>query len=880
VKQEIDEELRFHIEQRTAENITKGMTPEEAAREARKRFGNLQGIREELRDVRGANFGETVLQDVRFGLRMLRKNPGFTAVAVLTLALGIGANTAIFSVISAVLLKPLPYHDPGRIVMFWTDNQALNLGWHDLPPEAVDLPEWRGQAGSFEEIAGMQARTADLSGQDDPERVGGVAVTANFFSLLGVQPVLGRAFFSGEDQPGQDKIAIISHGLWQRRFGGDTNVPGRIVTINGERRSIVGVMPPGFNFPTGAEMPAGYGLLPQTDVWLPFAAGPDYWHHDENHIERDYLAMGRIRAGVRVAQAQAEMDAIAQHQAQEHPASHKGWTVHLSPLPTQVTGKTRPLLRVLAGAVTFILLIACANLASLLLCRSAARHKEILVRVAVGAGRGRILRQLLTESILLSALGGAIGLLVGTWIIKAILLFSPPGIPRLAETTLDGHVLLFTMSLSLVAGVVFGLGPAWQASKIDLTAALNSESRAATRMPRSLASLVMVEVALAIMLLTGAGLMIRSFARLHAVDPGFDLHRVAAFDIAFPEGEQGMPPNTNLFFREACERLAQVPGMRSAAVISHLPLSGGESVDGLIIEGAPPPSPGDFAATEGRVVSPGYFETMGVALLHGRDFTTEDTAGKPIVCIVNETLARTFFPGTNPLGKRVRLGQGTPDEANNPFWTIVGVARDVRGLALEIRPRPEVYLPVEQASSQREMTFVLRSAVVPADSLEKACRAELKALDPTLPLANFRTMERVVSNAMARPRFSALLLGIFAGTALLLAICGLYGVVTYGANRRTREIGIRIALGASRRGILALVIRQGMLPALMGMALGMAGATALSRFLAGQLYEVKPTDPATFFIVAVALLLVALLACYFPARRATRIDPMAALRCE
>src|SRR3989442_226015 len=470
------------------------------------------------------------MNDLKFAFRQLLKNPGFTAVAVLTLALGIGANTGIFSVVNAVLLKALPYREPDRIVMLWTDNPSLNLGFHELPPAPPDLLDWRSQAHSFEQIAAFRTRLADLSEKGDPERVGGVQATANLFSLLGAQPMFGRVFSTDEEQPGKDKVAVISHSLWQRRFGSNTNILGQFITINHERHAVIGVMRPDFNFPRGAEMPAGYALMAQTDVWRPYSDRAEYWRDDDT---RDFIAMGRMKPGVTVAEAQAEMTGIAQREAEAYPKTHTGWTIHLRPLALQVAGKTRPVLFILLSAVAFVLLIACANVANLLLCRSAARRKEMAVRAAIGAGRGRIVRQLLTESVLLSMIGGRIGLVLGAWGVHVILALSPPNIPRLAETTLDGRVFLFSLFISLATGVIFGLAPAWYASKVNLSEVLNAESGSGTPAGRHRTHglLVIAEVALAVILLSGAGLMLQSFMRLLTVAPGFKPQRVAAFDV-------------------------------------------------------------------------------------------------------------------------------------------------------------------------------------------------------------------------------------------------------------------------------------------------------------------------------------------------------------
>jgi len=816
---------------------------------------------------------EEMFQDLRFGVRMLLKHKGFTAVAALTLALGVGANTAIFSVVNATLLRPLPYREPERIVMLWTDNSSLNFGFHELPLTPPDLLGWRNQAQSFDQIAAFKVAWGDLSEQGEPERVGAVYATANLFPLLGLQPQLGRTFTPEEDRSERNKVAMISHALWQRRYGGDPALVGGTITLNREPLTVVGVMPPGVDFPHGAEVPPAYNLSARTDVWVSFARDPKYWQDDG---ARELIAIGRLKPGVALAQAQAEMSAIAQRRAEDHPLTHAGWLVHLRPLALQVAGKTRPVLFILLGAVAFVLLIACANIANLLLSRSAARRKEMAVRAAIGAGSGRILRQLLTESVVLSALGGGIGLLLGAWGIRMILAFSPPDIPRLNETTLDGHVLLFTLFISLATGIVFGLAPAWQASKVNLSEALNADGRfgVATGRRRAHGLLVIAEVALAVVLLTGAGLMLQSFLRLLSVDPGFNPQQVVTFEVGLFGAKYGADNRKRQFFREARALLAGLPGVRSAAAANYLPLGEAKAFDTFFIEGAPAVPPGKEPLTEHTGITPGYFATMGVTILRGRDFNDQDTADRPKVCIIDEAIARNFFHGADPLGKRLKLN-GTAEGI--PWLTIVGVARSVRGHSLEAEPRPIVYLPGEQRI-RNVMTFVVRTEASSAAALEQPIRAAMKSLDPAMPLAKYRRMESLVANSVARPRFSAFLLSLFAATALTLTVVGLYGVVAYGVSQRTREIGIRIALGAGGRNILALIIRQGMAPALAGLAIGVAGALALTRLLETQLYEVKPTDPATFIGVGLILPLVALAACWLPARRAAKVDPVEALR--
>jgi len=873
VERELDEELRYHIEQQTEQNIRLGMNPEEARYAARKAFGGVEQAKERSRDARGVSWIEDLWQDLRYGARMLVKQPGFTLIAALTLALGIGANTAIFSVVNGVLLRPLAFQDPDRLVMLWTDNPAWRLGFREIPATPADLPEWRATATSFERLAAFQSDPADLSDGDVPERVGGVDVSANLPPLLGVQPLLGRNISAEEERPGRDRVAIISYALWQRRFGGDAEILGKTITVNRAPRMIVGVMPEGFHFPRATEMPRVYNLPEKADLWTPLARDAKFW---ESRTQRGLIVIGRLKAGVTQAQAQTEMDNLAARQARDYPQTHEGWRVWLTPLFNQVVGQTRAPLLVLLGAVGFLLLIACSNVASLLLARATARRREMAVRAAIGAGRARIIRQLLTESLLLATLGGSLGLLLGYWGLDVLLSFVPPTVPRLQDISFDTHVLLFTALISILTGVLFGLVPAWQTSKVNLAEALKDAGRtnSAGRGIRSHSMLVTAEVALAAVLLVGAVLMLQSFQRLLAVDPGFRPDGVATFEVSLPRARYPDGGQRAQFVEQARARLSGLPGVRSVGAISNLPLSGNESMDSIAIEGREEAPRGKEPMAEDRAITPGYFEAMGMSLVSGRDFDGTDGAGKPLVAIVNETLVRRFFPAGDAVGKRIKW------VLNDKDWrTIVGVVRDVRGFALEAQARPQLYHPHAQ-STYGVMTIVARADATALPSLRSAIQEEFKRLDAALPVANFRTMPELVAKAVARPRFSAFLLGLFAATALALTLVGLYGVVAYGVNQRTREIGIRMALGARRQNVLALVIGQGMRPAFGGVGIGMVGAFGLMRLLAGQLYEIKATDPATFGVVSLGLLFVSLVACYAPARRAAKIDPMAALRAE
>ncbi len=874
---EMDEEMRAHVELRTQQHITAGLKPDAARYAALRQFGWVESLQEKCRDQRGVGWLEAAARDLRYGARMLRLNPGFTAVAVATLALGIGANTAVFSALDAVLLKPLPYQDPDRLMMLWVDNPTFNLGIHELPPSQLDIMDWRRQANSFRSITAFNSSTLDLSAGGELKRVGAVEVTGNFFSTLGIAPALGRTFSPDEEQPGKDKVAVISYGLWQREFGGDPTLIGRSITLNNENRSVVGIMPPGFTFPHRAEMPAPYGVARQTDTWIPAARDAQFWQDDVN---RQFIVIGRLKPGVTLARAQAEMETIGRRVAQERPATHTGWSNHLRPLALQVAGQARPVLFMLLGAVAFVLLIACANVANLLLCRSAARRKELAIRAAIGAGRARMIRQLLTESVALAALGGGLGLVLGRVGLRLLLAAAPANIPRLHEATFNGTVFAFSFVISLATGALFGLLPALKASKIDLGEALNSTGRnnSAGGRARSFGGIVTAEVAIAVTLLVGAALMLQSFQRLLAVDTGFAKTGLCALDLTFRGARYDKGESRVAYFEQAIKRLTSLPGIRSVAATSHLPLGGTENVGYFLVEGAPEPAPGKEPLGESRLVTLGYFSTMGVQLLQGRDFDASDGPGKPLVTIVSENLARQFFPSGDAIGKRIKLKQ--PD--GMPWLTIVGVVHDVRGTALDVKPHPAFYRPHAQDPGYwDEMTLVARySDGAPVSSLETTLRRELKVIDPTLPVANFRRMETLVSEATARPRFSSLLLVAFAGTALILTMVGLYGVVAYTVNQRTRELGIRMALGARPSDVLGLVIRQGMRPALVGLGLGVLSALCVTRLLTAQLFEIRPADPLTFVVVSVVSVVVTFLACWLPARRAAKVDPMVALRNE
>jgi putative ABC transport system permease protein len=837
---------------------------------------------------------DEMFQDLRYGFRTLRQRPGFTLVAVMALALGIGANTAIFSVVNAVLLRPLPFADPDRLVIVWQSNQQGEYSQLSLTYPNYD--ELRKQCQACAEIGAWNSYNYTrfaLTGGAQPEEAQYAVVSASLFSVLGVKPALGRAFLPEEDQLGAARVAIISHGLWQRRWAGDPKLLGQPVTLNGQSYTVVGIMPPGFVFPRFPK---------DAEIWTPLSGDPIPGRRFSPGTR--YLnVIARLKAGAPLAQAEAEMETIARRLERQDPQFNRGLGLRPTPLHGQLTDHLRRALFVLLGAVGFVLLIACANVANLLLARASTRRQEIAVRLALGATRLRLARQLLTESLMLALSGGAAGLLLAKWGIRTLSIipynaasyYIPYNVPH-DQITLDWQVLVFTFALSLLAGGIFGLAPAFQSSRPDIETALKSGSassisgRAGARRRQTRGLLVAAEVALSLMLLVGAGLMIKSFARLQEVNPGFEPESVLTAEINLPPAKYPANPNGQkvaAFHDRLLERLAAMPGVVAAGLGSSLPLSGTNADTGFFIDGRPSPEPRDRPHTHPRTISPDYFRAMGMRLVEGRAFTEQDHAQSPSVAIINETMARRFWPTQAALGKRVALDfeamRFFPDrpplfDLEMGMREIVGVVRDVRHEGLETEPQPEMYIPDRQRP-ERQMNLVIRAAADPA-SLAAAVRGAVAALDPDQPVADIKPMSRLLADSVAKPRFNYLLLTVFAAVALALTITGVYGVMSYAVAQRTREMGVRLALGARGRDVLRLAILQGMRPVIVGVALGLAGAFALTRVMANLLFGVSATDPAIFAGVAALLAMVALLACYLPARRATKVDPVVALRHE
>ncbi len=800
----------------------------------------------------------TLLQDIRYGLRMLLKDKGFTAVAIIALGLGIGANTAIFSLVNGVLLRPLPYPDADRIVYF--EGQNSPEGITDSNISVPDFQDWTTQSQAFSHTAFFWTGGAALAEQGgEPERVPRVGVTVRFFEVLGVQPMLGRSFLAEDDQPNTATVAILSEGLWKRRFGSDRNIVGRSITINTRPVTVVGVMPRGFEFPEN------------TQIWTPSAINPA----EEPRDNRAYSAIGRLKAGVELEQAQSQISAINAHSARAFPETNKGWDAHLARLHERLVRSVRPSLLLLLGAVGCVLLIACANVANLLLARASARQKEIAIRTAMGASRGRVLRQMLTESVLLSTIGGAVGLLLSFWLIELLVSISPPNSPRFGEAGLDLRVLAFTLAISAFTGLIFGLAPALHASKLDVSGSLKEGGRTGEGHRRTSArSLLLIgEVAMSLILLVGAGLLVKSFLRLQEVKPGFNPERVLIASLSLPGAKYKEEQQRIDFYRQLTERLKALPGVEAAGAGVNLPLGASDYGIGRAFVPEGRPLIADEAVNASwSTITPAYFEALQVPLLAGRAFDERDDRNGPKVVIVNRAVARKHFGSeTAAIGRQLTIWR---DEKFSR--EVVGVVGETKPGALEEESGAQIYTPHAQDGSWGFMTLVIRTVADPA-AMTTTLRREVLALDKDLPIFNVKTMEDVVAASIGSRRASMLLFSVFAGAALLLAAVGIYGVMAYSVTQRTQEIGIRMALGAQKGDVLRMVISQGMTLALIGVGVGLAGAFGLTRVLANLLFGVNATDPITFAGISLLLAVVALLACYLPARRAAKLDPMNAL---
>ncbi|MGE0130003.1 MAG: ABC transporter permease [Blastocatellales bacterium] len=811
---------------------------------------------------------QTLWQDLRYGARMLLKKPGFTLIAILTLALGIGANTAIFSVVNGVLLKPLLYAEPERLVMVYGNFLALNAA--NMSASVPEFVDYQQQTRIFESIGAYDSFSANLTPNDggEPERVEGGMLTPGMFSVLKASPFKGRVFLPEEAQEGSDGVVMISYGLWQRRFAGDAGLIGRQISVNGRALTVIGVMPPGFAFPQSAEL------------WRP-AWFPKEQYDQQRRGARGLLVVARLKSDVSLTAAQAEMDRLSGQLAQQYPRNYgpeRRWRITLKLLLADIVGDMRRPLMVLLGAVVFVMLIACANVANLLLARAVARRQELVVRMALGAGRWRIVRQLLTESILLAVAGGAVGLLLGVWGVDLLLRVLPDNLPRMGEVGVDARVLAMTCAVALLTGVIFGLAPALTGARSDFHDTLKEGGRGTGGSRQRLRNAFVIgEIALALVLLIGAGLTLKSFWRLQEVDPGFTPDGVLTMRLLLPYETHPQPAQRAAFYQQTLERIKSLPGVETVSAASRLPMtlgnsSGTVSGENSAIGPSDPP-----VETEWRWVTPDHFKALGIRLLNGRAFTDADAEGAPLVAIVDETFVRRFYPNENPVGKRIKRGRL---DSQRPWHQIVGVVRHVRNQRLDLDSNPQVYFSFYQDPSPFNMSLAVRASAGDPLALSSAVRAAVQSVDRNQPVYSIRTMRQIVAESVSPRRLTLLLMGVFAAVALSLAAAGIYGVMSYAVAQRTHELGIRLALGAQAGDVLKLIIGQGLKLAVTGVGIGLAGALALTRLMQDLLFGVQAADPLTYGVIALLLTVVALLACWIPARRATKVDPMIALRCD
>ena len=865
----MNEEIEEHIAQQTTEYLRAGLSPEEARRQARLKFGAAESIKEDYRDERGLPLLDNLLQDLRYGLRTLRKSPGFTAIAIFTLALGIGANTAIFSFVYGVLLAPLPYHDASQLVV-------LNETTPRVGTVSVSYPnfiDWRAQSHSFSEMAYVEQMSFNLAGAtvSQPENIQGDSVSPNFLSIMGVHPFLGRDFVPAEGNSGTPRVLLLGYQLWQSHFGSDSNVVGRSIALDGNDFVIVGVLPP------------NYRSLDKIDVMLPLGVWTTNNTDTANRGNRgDSTVVGRLAPGASLAQARAEMEGIASRLAKEYPEDNDQFGVQLRQIRDVFVGNLRAEILVLFAAVMFVLLIASANVANLFLVRGAARTKEIALRMAFGASRSRIIRQLLTESFVLAFLGGALGLAFAFAGIHLIARLIPQDTLMGATIGLNGAVLLFTAGVVVLAAFVFGMAPAVHWAKRDVQGELKEGGRTSSvgaAQNRLRGFLAVAEISLALVLLAGAGLMLKSLYRLIKVNPGFQTDRVLTMEMYLSSQRYSKDPAVLNFWRQVLDGVRALPGVESAALGNHIPLTDSHGRTDITIEGMALPKPGGFPHPDTHTVSSDYIRTLGMVLERGRTFTDTDNQTSPEVALVNDKLARQFWPNDDPIGKRFMWGRFNPASKTPPKWvTVVGVVGDTKMYGLANPSRLEVYAPVEQ-NAESDMDLLVKSRLDPS-ALTSEIRGVVAAVDKDQPIFAIATMNKIVSDGVSAPRLILVLLGLFSLLAVILAAIGIYGVISYSVAQRTHEIGVRMTLGAQRADILRVVLGQGGKIALIGIVIGMVAAFALTRLMSGLLFSVSAGDPATFAVVAALLVLVALFACYIPARRAIRVDPMIALRYE
>ena len=876
---EIVEELSQHLEQEYERALSGGASEEEARAKVREELDTSDVLRRELKNVerpvpqepvttgKGStiNLFSDLGQDIRYALRMLAKNPAFTAIAIIALALGIGANTAIFSVVNAVLLRPLPFKHPEQLVMLWEN--AAHLGFPKDTPSPANFLDWQKQGQSFSGMAAMVERSFNLTGVGEPERLEGRRVSANLFDLLGVPALLGRSFVADDDRPGTH-VVLLSHALWQRRFGSDPSVIGRALTLNGENYTVVGIMPPFVQLP-------GYSTR-NDQLWVPIAFPQEEASQRGNHFLE---VIARLKPGMTLKQAQVEMETIAARLAQQYPDYNKRRGAVVVPLHEQIVGDIKPALLILLGAVGFVLLIACANVANLLLARAAARQKEIALRLALGASRSRLTRQFLTESVLLAMFGAGLGLLLALAGIRILGTFIPSSISQVQGISIDGTVLIFTGLVAVLTGIAFGLAPAIQGSHLNLNDTLKESGRdsaGGVKGHRARGLLVIGEVAISFVLLIGAGLLINSFLHLRKLDPGFRADHLLTMKVDLSEVKYPDRDHRSVFFDEVIRRVRALPGVQSAAVAGNLPLTYDGDSMAIGVEGLPDPPPDQQPDVIYRVIGPGYFGTMGIPIVRGRDFTDQDKGDSKDMVVISEKTAQHFWPGEDPIGKRLKPGSSA---SSRPWQEVIGVVKDVRQNDLIAPTKMQMYFNYRQLKNIPANALVVRTSIEPM-SLAGSVRNAIWSVDKDQAVADIDTMDHIVAQAVARQRFSMFLLGFFATVALVLASVGIYGVMSYSVAQRTREIGIRMALGARRGDVLQMTVKEGLKLVGAGMLLGVGAAFILTRVMATLLFGISATDPITFVGISVVLLAVAILASYIPALRATKVDPIIALRAQ
>jgi predicted permease len=867
VDQEFTSELETHLDMLTDENIRRGMPPEDAGRAARIKLGGVTQLKETNRELHSLPVIETFLQDARYAFRMLRKNPGFTAVAVLTLALGIGANTAIFSVVYAVLLKPLPYANPNQLVSAFQANTQ-----EGVPEDGTSYPnfqEWRAQNHVFSDLSTINFHQLTLTGRGEPSVVNTSVVTPEHFALLDVKPLQGRIFFPEDGKQGAPPVVIVSENLWRGTLGADPKIVGSSITLDKRPFTVVGIMPAAFRSPF---------INSKQDVWIPLVQDPLFGSWMARRGGHWLPVFGRLKPGVSIPQAQAEMDTISERLASEFPAENKGWTVRLVPMQKEIVGDVRTALLVLLGAVGLVLLIACANIANLLLTRATSRSKEIAVRTALGAGRSRIIRQLLSETAVLGLLGGAVGIALAYWGVRGLSSLLPDNLPQMNAIRVDNFVLIFALALSAIASIAFGMVPALFASKSDIQSSLregSSRSGESGNRRRARSFLAAAEIALAMVLLVAAGLLLRSFSKLTSVSPGFDAQHIVKAEVSLPQFQYSKPQQWTAFSDELLASIQAQPGLQDSAIAIPVPITDGFINLAFEIVGVPAASPSDSRLANYVSVSPNYFRVMGIPLLSGRLFNQQDVADAPRVTLISKALAQRYFPNQDPIGKHLSFGFPPNGDVSRE---IIGIVGDVRDKSLGDAPAPMMYVPFAQAPFWGANLVV--KSTLSTSAVAGAIRQEVQKIDKDLPVTDVEKLPDLLDASVSQQRFRTFLLGLFAVMALILAATGIFGVISYSVSRRTNEIGIRVALGASRSTILRMILRETLILAAVGLAVGLPCALAASHLIGHMLFGVSANDPLTLTAVALTLAAVAALAGFVPARRAMQVDPMVALRHE